>query len=209
MDNEVGAASAGVVSEAPPTSRPLIVVGIDPGITGALALLYEGRLLATADMPVMVRGKGKSKVQHEINAAGLVTVLRGWLHEELLVRARIVVEAVNSRPTSGPPMLCPACQRDRKALGSSTVFSMGDSSGVIRGVLAALGCSVEWVTPQSWKAFYRLAGGHDGKEAARAHAIRLYPAADLTRKKDHNRAEAILIARWAVERSMPTEREPF
>lgn len=185
------------------------MVGIDPGITGALALLRDSRLLAVADMPVMIRGKGKSKVQNEINAAGLVAVLRSWLHEDLLTGARIVVEATNSRPTAGPPMICPACQRDRKALGAATVFSMGDTSGVIRGVLAALGCPVEWVTPQSWKAYFRLAGGHDGKEAARAHAIRLYPTADLARKKDHNRGEAILIARWYADRHAPLTTEPF
>jgi crossover junction endodeoxyribonuclease RuvC len=191
-------------------AAPQLVVGIDPGLTGALALLRAGRLIAIADMPVMVKGKGTSKVRHEINPAGLAQVLRSWVPEERLQqRLRIVVEVVNSMPRAGPPQPCPVCKRDRKAMGSSSVFSMGDSTGCIRGVLAALGFSIEWVSPATWKAHFKLAGGPLQKEAARAQAIRLYPEADLARKKDHNRAEAILIARWYADRSMPLTGDPF
>lgn len=185
------------------------MIGIDPGLTGALALLHGGQLLATADMPVMMKGKGTSLVKNEVNPAALAQILRAWLSPEAMIHARFVVEAVNSRPTSGPPQPCPVCKHDRKALGSSSVFSMGDSAGCLRGVLAALGCQVQWVSPHSWKAHFQLPGGPAAKEVARAHAIKLFPSADLARKKDHNRAEAILIARFAVDRSMPIDREPF
>lgn len=159
-------------------------------------------------MPVMLKGKGTGLVQREVNPAGLAELLRAWMHADLLPQARIVVEAVNSMPRAGPPQPCPVCKKDRKALGSSSVFSMGDSTGVIRGVLAALGCSIEWVSPNTWKRHFQLPGGRESKEVARAHAIRLFPAADLARKKDHNRAEAILIARWFIDRNnLP--KEPF
>lgn len=186
------------------------VIGIDPGLSGALCLLVDGVLAATFDMPVMAKGKGGGSVKNEINPAGLASLLREWLHGITSANeVRVVVELVNSRPTSGPPQLCPVCKRDRKSLGSSSVFSMGDSGGCIRGVLAALGLPVEWVSPVSWKRHFQLPGGPAMKEVARAHAIKLFPEADLARKKDHNRAEAILIARWYVETKVQRSATPF
>lgn len=178
------------------------VIGVDPGLTGALVAIERGEILDLADMPVMLKGKGGAKVQNEINAAALAELLRKWYSgfggaPEAI---RVVVETVNSRPTAGPPQPCPACKRDTKALGSSSVFSMGDSIGAIRGVIATLNLPIEWVPSATWKAHFNLRGGHDQKEAARAHAIRLFPAADLARKKDHGRAEAILIALWWLEK---------
>lgn len=189
-------------------ARTVTVIGIDPGLTGALALIHDGKLLATADMPVMMKGTGKALVKNEVNPAALAQLLRTWLSPDAMARARFVVETVNSRPVSGPPELCPVCKHDRKALGSSSVFSMGDSIGAIRGTLAALGCRIEWVPAARWKGYFRLPGGHAGKEVARAMAIKLFPAADLARKKDHNRAEALLIAQFAVESANPNK-APF
>lgn len=176
------------------------VIGIDPGLSGALCLIENGVLAAVIDMPVMAKGKGSGLVKNEVNPAGLATVLREWLAGiSDASEVRVVVELVNSRPTTGPPQPCPVCKRDRKALGSSSVFSMGDTGGCIRGVLAALGLPVEWVSPATWKRHFQLPGGAEMKEVARAHAIKLYPGADLARKKDHNRAEAILLARWHID----------
>jgi crossover junction endodeoxyribonuclease RuvC len=175
---------------------PNLVIGIDPGLSGALCLLDQSGLREVVDMPVMVKGKARGAVLNEINPAALASTLREWAHgsaDDVL----IVVESVNSRPTAGPPQPCPVCKRDRKALGSSSVFSMGDTIGAIRGTLAALGYPVQWVTPQRWKKHYGLPGGKEKKELARAHAIKLYPGADLARKRDHNRAEAILLSRFA------------
>lgn len=187
------------------------VIGIDPGLSGALCLLEDGALVAVRDMPVMAKGKGGGLVKNEVNPAGLAAVLREWLAGIANAsEVRIVVELVNSRPTAGPPQPCPVCKRDRKALGSSSVFSMGDTGGCIRGVLAALGLPVEWVGPATWKRHFQLPGGAAQKEVARAHAIKLFPNADLARKKDHNRAEAILLARWYVDnRAMGADGKPF
>lgn len=158
-----------------------LIIGIDPGLSGAMALMGAAGLLAVHDIPVMAKGKGAGKVKNEINAAGLNVLLKEWANgsaDDVLV----VIERVSSMPGQGV----------------ASMMSLGDTVGCIRGVVAARGYPVHWVTPQSWKKHFGLVAGKDvdGKELARAKAIQAYPEADLARKKDHNRAEAILIARY-------------
>lgn len=154
---------------------PNIVVGIDPGLSGAMAAVTQDGLMAVTDLPVIAKGKGAGKVKNEINPAGLVAMLREWVtfRDDVLV----VVERVSSMPGQGV----------------ASMMSLGDTVGCIRGVVAARGMPIEWVTPQRWKKHFGLPAD---KEYARARAIQLYPEAPLTRKKDHGRAEAILIARY-------------
>jgi crossover junction endodeoxyribonuclease RuvC len=133
-----------------------------------------GFISALQDMPTMLIGKGTGKVKRQIDAAGLAVILRdssmGFRDETI-----VIVEKVSSMPGQGV----------------SSVFSLGDSFGVIRGVCAALRLPVHFVAPATWKKHFGL--GSD-KEEARARAINLFPDASLARKKDHGRAEAILIA---------------
>lgn len=161
-----------------------LIIGIDPGLSGALARMTESGLSGLSDIPVMAKGKGSGKVKNEINAAGLNALLKEWANghaDDVLV----VMERVSSMPGQGV----------------ASMMSLGDTVGCIRGVVAARGYPLHWVTPQKWKKHFGLVAGKDvdGKELARAKAIQLYPAADLARKKDHNRAEAVLIARWGWE----------
>ena len=151
-------------------------VGIDPGITGAIAVLdNDGSLLLLEDMPTIARGKGKSIVKRQVNPAALHEILKPWS------TSTATLEAVNSRPGQGV----------------ASVFSLGDSFGCIRSVLAVLSMSADFVAPQTWKKHYNITSD---KEIARAKAIQLYPAASLHRKKDADRAEAILIARFGYEK---------
>ena len=156
-----------------------LVIGIDPGLSGALSMIGRDGLLAVADIPVMAKGKGAGKVKNEVNAAALNHLLREWANgsaDDVMV----VLERVASMPGQGV----------------ASMLSLGDTVGCIRGVVAARGYPVQWVTPQSWKKHYGLPAD---KELARARAIELYPEADLARKRDHGRAEAILIARYGWE----------
>jgi crossover junction endodeoxyribonuclease RuvC len=157
---------------------PNLVIGIDPGISGALALHSTDGLMAVTDIPTVAKGKGAGRVKNEVNPAALVSLLREWAtyRDEVLV----VVERVSSMPGQGV----------------ASMMSLGDTVGCIRGVIAARGYAIEWVTPQRWKKHFGLPAD---KEFARAKAIQLYPEAKLDRKKDHNRAEAILIARYGWE----------
>lgn len=152
----------------------MIIIGIDPGLTGGIAFMNRrGLLLDVSDMPVMAKGKGTSRVKMQINPAGIREIVEIYEPEPMVA----YLERVSAMPDQGV----------------ASVFSMGDTFGAIRATFATLGIPVEIITPQLWKKYYKL--GKD-KEVVRAKAIELYPEAPLSRKKDHNRAEAILIARY-------------
>jgi len=151
------------------------VIGIDPGVTGALALLTdEGVLLEIADMPTLADGtKGRSTV----NSPLLADLLARWHAREAFC------EFVGPRPTDG----------------SVQAFSFGRCRGAIEGVAAALSIPIDFITPPAWKRVVGIPPGREGaKDAARSEAIRRWPdkAAWFARAKDDGRAEACLIG-WA------------
>jgi len=135
----------------------MLTLGIDPGITGALALLDStGSVVMAEHLPTIARGSA-AKVKREIDPAGLVHLLR--IHAGDIQAAYL--EQVASRP----------------AQGVASVFSLGHSVGSITGTLAALGIPVHLVAPATWK---RQAGlTSSDKEQARALAVRLFPIVAL------------------------------
>lgn len=155
-----------------------MIIGIDPGITGAIAFIHTN-WSKVEDIPVMANGKGKTKVKNKVNGSALAEMLTNYD----LKTATVYLERVSSMPGQGV----------------ASMFSMGDTFGCIRGVCAALGLPIEIITPQSWKKHYGL--GSD-KEVVRAKAIELFPKAPLSRKKDHNRAEALLIAMYGFNQQV-------
>jgi len=167
------------------------VLGIDPGTTGAIALLNDDAFECALDMPTMQRGKTSQKQM--INAAELARIVRE-------LRADVAcVELVQAMPPRG----------DKSGMGAASAFNFGESAGVIRGVLAALGIETHYVTPVSWKKRAGLMGNRD-KEASRSLAIRFWPIAPLARKKDSGRAEALLIARYGLkEAPVRVYEDPF
>lgn len=156
-----------------------MIIGIDPGISGAIAAVTRsGSLQWVRDMPIRSAEK-KNRNANEIDGIGLARILRVQLADI----DEVWIEEVASMP----------------AQGVASVFSLGDSRGCIRGVCEALGLSVQRVHPKTWKKSYGL--GSD-KPASIACAQRLYPGIDvLERKKDHGRAEAILLARYGAQQS--------
>ena len=157
----------------------MIIIGIDPGLEGALGMLSTSGLVDMQDMPVMPRSAGGT-VKQQVNAAALHTLLREWVNGHDKNEFIVFFELVNAMP----------------AQGSASTFSLGHTSGIIEGVVCAAGLAHEIITPQTWKKHFKL--GKD-KDAARALAQRYYPQASLARKKDHNRAEALLISRYGWE----------
>lgn len=156
-------------------ARNIFYVGIDPGLSGAIAVLDDNaNLVDLSDIPVMAKGKGKSVVKNQINAVALSDLMLAYMN------TTAIIENVSARPGQGV----------------SSMFSLGDSVGAIRGVCASLKMRSHYVTPQTWKKYYKLPSD---KEYARAKAIELYPEASLHRKKDHGKAEAILLARYGYE----------
>lgn len=143
-------------------------VGIDPGITGALAFMQEGELMTVYDMPTTKTRSGKNQVSGNL--------LAETLRAERPDNAKL--EQVAARPGQGV----------------TSMFNFGMGYGTVIGVLASLGIPYELVTPQAWKKAAGLVGAD--KDYARTKALQLYPDAELSRKKDIGRADAILIARY-------------
>lgn len=156
-----------------------MILGIDPGVTGACALIgpSTSSIYGLVDMPTVIANKSSNRQM--VNAYALAETIRRWVHE---AKGEIVAvtENVNAMPEQGV----------------ASVFAFGKAYGATIGVIAALGVSLEIVTPQRWKKHYGLSAD---KEQARELAVRLFPTAHLTLKRHHNRAEALLIARYYRE----------
>lgn len=157
-------------------------IGIDPGVSGALALLeYKGEwpeLINLIDMPVLALSGNKKQV----NASELGKVLRAWSHD-IEVRTTypkntiiVYLEQVASMPGQGV----------------AGMFNFGMSYGMVQGVVACLGYPMVLVRPTAWKK--RAGLMKTNKDQARTYAQQLFPAADLKLKKYIGRADAILIA---------------
>lgn len=149
-----------------------MIIGIDPGLHGAIAVIDGGRVLLLEDIPVVQFSAGRTK--YRVEPVQLAEMLREYSGASLAV-----VEQVSSRPGEGV----------------SSAFSFGYTSGVILGVLGALKIPVKRPSPSVWKKAMKL--GPD-KDLSRARAIELFTSvsAQLALKKHHDRAEALLMAVW-------------
>lgn len=154
-----------------------LTFGVDPGQTGAIAVLADGEPVGFIDMPTTERKAGG----HQVDARSLAAQLRGFACQHRGAYMYAVIEQVSAGPGQGV----------------SAMFRFGQADGTVRGVLGALG--IQWVEvhPSVWKRYLQLNGAE--KDAARLYAIRRWPAMAkvLARKKDIGRADAALIALWA------------
>jgi crossover junction endodeoxyribonuclease RuvC len=153
----------------------MIILGIDPGLSGAIAIynIYTEELVVM-DMPtVEMTRNGKHK--REVSPALVADVIAG----KGAVRA--YMERVSAMPGQGV----------------SSMFSFGRSAGVVEGVLAAYEIPVTLVTPQAWM---KAMGVRAGKDGSRERAMQLFPAYStlFARKKDDGRSDAALIAKYGA-----------
>lgn len=160
----------------------MILVGIDPGLTGAVGIIgHQGEYLGVHDIPVMARMGPKAFVKNQVNGAAL---------EELLATALGHMDKNEIHFFIETPIAFPGQHISTTAAGFLT-------AGIIEGVVTARHYRHDLVAPKDWK---KGLGLSDSKEQARAKAIRLFPAAPLNLVKYHNRAEALLIAKYGHER---------
>ncbi len=148
-----------------------MILAIDPGQTGALVWMQDASIISIEDMPITERVSGKGKI---VNAYLLNDLIRD------LPVSVAVLEKAWTRPVQG----------------LKAAFNTGEGYGIIEGVLAANNIRIEYVTPQKWKKHCGLIG--KDKDAARTYAISHYPekSAELARKKDGGRADAICVGHW-------------
>jgi crossover junction endodeoxyribonuclease RuvC len=156
-----------------------VIIGIDPGLSGAVARLdtLDGSL-RVEDVPTFeLKRNGKTK--REIDYHSLARMVDGMAKEP---GTRIIIELVSSMPGQGV----------------SSVFAFGKAFGVLIGVSAATFCPIEFVSPAKWK---RGMGVTASKDGSRAKASMLFPSYSdrWSRVRDDGRAEAVLIAAWAAQ----------
>jgi crossover junction endodeoxyribonuclease RuvC len=153
------------------------IIGIDPGLSGAIAVLDNSKIEEIFNMPVMADGK---KNKRQLNSAQLVVLLKENINDDETV---VVVEQVNAMPGQGV----------------TSMFNFGQTFGAIKGVCAALTLPIFFVRPAKWKKHFELI--NSSKDASRTKAIEMYPnlSEQLSKKKDVNKSDAILIARFYSE----------
>ncbi len=154
------------------------IIGIDPGLTGAIAILENNKVLNIFEMPVMSEGK---KNKRQLNSAQLVRLLNDNISKNEDVS--VIVEQVNAMPGQGV----------------TSMFNFGQTFGAIKGICAALGLPIFFVRPSKWKKHFELI--NSSKDSSRTKVIEMYPSLsnELSKKKDVNKSDAILIARFYSE----------
>ena len=151
------------------------IIGIDPGLSGAIAILDGLKIFDMFDMPVMSEGK---KNKNQLNSAQLVSIIRQHILQG--DNTFVIVEQVSAMPGQGV----------------TSMFNFGQTFGSIKGICAALSLPIFFVRPAKWKKHFDLI--NSSKDASRTKVIEMYPSISprLTKKKDVNKADAILIARY-------------
>lgn len=168
-----------------------LIIGIDPGLTGAIAT-NTGLVW---DLPVLAKGTGKqAAITKHLDPKGLYNLFYHIIKQAEDLNQEIVVylERQYYRKKVNPKT------KQEIPQGGSSIFSLGDTYGVCRSMAPIFGIKMETIMPSVWKP--KMGITYD-KEVCRARAIELYPASYdyLKRKKDHNRAEALLIAKYGEQ----------
>ena len=157
----------------------MLIIGIDPGISGSICFFKDGRILEVIEMPVMTEGKKNKK---QVNGS--------QIYNEFLKRInnkdddiRVVIEQVSAMPGQGV----------------TSMFNFGQSYGILKGICSAMQLPMFFVRPAKWKKYFNLINSQ--KDASRTRAIEIFPyfSTQLSKKKDSNKADAILIASFYYE----------
>ena len=153
----------------------MLIIGIDPGIKGAICILKDGVVINVFDMPVMPVGK---KNKSQVNGSQIYNEILKVIENESKQDVKVVIEQVSAMPGQGV----------------TSMFNFGQSYGVLKGIFSAMQIPMDFVSPVKWKKYFNLINTQ--KDSSRTKAIEFFPyiSAKLSRKKDANKADAILIA---------------
>jgi len=138
------------------------IFGIDPGLSGGIAILENNKVKEMFDMPVMSDGK---KNKRQLNSALLAQIIKDNIED--IEDTVMVVEQVNAMPGQGV----------------TSMFNFGQTFGAIKGICAALSLPIFFVRPAKWKKHFELI--NSSKDASRTKVIEMYPsiAENLSKKK--------------------------
>tara|TARA_Y100000816_G_C26093146_1_gene577987 strand:- start:615 stop:1106 length:492 start_codon:yes stop_codon:yes gene_type:complete len=155
----------------------MFIIGIDPGISGAICFFKNGKVLEVIDMPNMAEGKKNKK---QVNGSQIFNEINDRILNIPNNEIAVVIEHVSAMPGQGV----------------TSMFNFGQSFGVIKGICAAMRLPLHFVRPVKWKKYFNLLNSE--KQASRTRVIELFPEISnkLSKKKDINKADAVLIASY-------------
>ena len=155
----------------------MLIIGIDPGISGAICFFQNGEIIDVIDMPSMADGK---KNKRQINSQQVFNEVSERIINIPKKEIIVVIEQVSAMPGQGV----------------TSMFNFGQSFGVLKGICSAMQLSMYFVRPAKWKKYYGLIKTE--KDASRTKVIEIFPyiSSKLSKKKDSNKADAILIANF-------------
>ena len=158
----------------------MLIIGIDPGLSGSICFFEDGKINDVVEMPTMPEGKKNKK---QVNGAQMFNEI--FLRTKNLNKEniKVIIEQVSAMPGQGV----------------TSMFNFGQSFGILKGICAAMQLPMYFVRPAKWKKYFGLINSE--KDASRTKAIEIFPyfSSQLSRKKDSNKADAILIASFYYE----------
>ena len=158
----------------------MLIIGIDPGISGSICFFEDGKILDVINMPTMTIGK---KNKRQVNGAQIYNEISRKVKKMEKHNVRIIIEQVSAMPGQGV----------------TSMFNFGQSYGILKGICSAMRLPMYFVRPAKWKKYFNLINSE--KDASRTRAIEIFPyfSSQLSKKKDSNKADAILIASFYYE----------
>ena len=158
----------------------MLIIGIDPGISGSICFFQDGEIKDVVEMPTMIEGKKNKK---QVNGSQIYNEISEKIKNMDKKNIKVVIEHVTAMPGQGV----------------TSMFNFGQSFGILKGICSAMQLSVYFVRPSKWKKYFNLINSE--KDASRTRAIEIFPnySSHLSKKKDSNKADAILIASFFYE----------
>ena len=162
----------------------MLIIGIDPGISGSICFFMDGRVINVINMPTMTEGKKNKK---QVNGAQVYNEISNQVKKfesrDKSRNIRVIIEQVSAMPGQGV----------------TSMFNFGQSFGILKGICSAMQLPMYFVRPAKWKKYFNLINSE--KDASRTRAIEIFPyfSSQLSKKKDANKADAILIANFYYE----------
>ena len=158
----------------------MLIIGIDPGISGSICFFENGKILDVIDMPTMTEGKKNKK---QVNGSQIYNEISKRISEIDKKDIKVIIEHVSAMPGQGV----------------TSMFNFGQSFGILKGICSAMQLPMYFVRPAKWKKYFNLIKSE--KDASRTKAIEIFPyfSSNLSKKKDSNKADAILIASFYYE----------
>ncbi len=158
----------------------MLIIGIDPGISGSICFFQDGKIIDVIEMPTMTEGK---KNKRQVNGSQIYNEISMRINKAQNQDIRVIIEQVSAMPGQGV----------------TSMFNFGQSFGILKGMCAAMQLPMYFVRPAKWKKYFNLINSE--KDASRTRAIEIFPyfSSQLSKKKDSNKADAILIASFYYE----------